>query len=392
MKKLIFLIFIFSFVSCNFIKSKMGDYYLSKAKKIANSEEVSEKDIDSFYDYMMKSLDYKTDIKESVSMVEEVTQASLKAGYVKAYENELKFFKKYVERNPKAWEVYLNIINIFSLKGDLYNLNNLKEDFEKKALSDKNFKLLSFIVETNLLYWSEVYGQLSLNNSYDEMMDYLSKYCSYFKDINNVKNLNDESFFKDADSGLYYYFSTTLSDFLNKAKNVKRNCDLYSRINSDSNFSKIVRYTIDGNRYLSKKEYSNAVIYYKAAVSLNEEFYDAKKNLIEAEFQNKLSLSLMKRDKTDAENLVYDKMSEIDDMIRIKDGELSSLPFYYNDKFVSQLYSLKAAMIMVLIDENTPKNKKERLENSIKTSIENSLKYDPQNKMAKEILARLNQK
>jgi len=153
-----------------------------------------------------------------------------------------------------------------------------------------------------------------------------------------------------------------------------------------------VRYTIDGNRYLSKKEYSNAVIYYKAAVSLNEEFYDAKKNLIEAEFQNKLSLSLMKRDKTDAENLVYDKMSEIDDMIRIKDGELSSLPFYYNDKFVSQLYSLKAAMIMVLIDENTPKNKKERLENSIKTSIENSLKYDPQNKMAKEILARLNQK
>ncbi|HPO96314.1 MAG TPA: hypothetical protein PLD81_09960, partial [Elusimicrobiales bacterium] len=259
-------------------------------------------------------------------------------------------------------------------------------------LSDKNLKLLSFIVETNLLYWSEVYGQLSLNNSYDEMMDYLSKYCSYFKDINNVKNLNDESFFKDADSGLYYYFSTTLSDFLNKAKNVKRNCDLYSRINSDSNFSKIVRYTIDGNRYLSKKEYSNAVIYYKAAVSLNEEFYDAKKNLIEAEFQNKLSLSLMKRDKTDAENLVYDKMSEIDDMIRIKDGELSSLPFYYNDKFVSQLYSLKAAMIMVLIDENTPKNKKERLENSIKTSIENSLKYDPQNKMAKEILARLNQK
>ncbi|HOJ87275.1 MAG TPA: hypothetical protein PLN68_10160, partial [Elusimicrobiales bacterium] len=107
----------------------MGDYYLSKAKKIANSEEVSEKDIDNFYDYMMKSLDYKTDIKESVSMVEEVTQASLKAGYVKAYENELKFFKKYVERNPKAWEVYLNIINIFSLKGDLYNLNNLKEDF-----------------------------------------------------------------------------------------------------------------------------------------------------------------------------------------------------------------------------------------------------------------------
>jgi len=385
------LMFLFSFNSCDFVKQKVGDYYFNKAKKIASMEEVSERDIDKFYEYIMKSLDYKTDPKESIELVEDVTQASLKAGYIKSYENQLKFLKKYAEKNPKAWEVHLNIINVFSLKGDLYNLNNLKEDYERKIPADKNFKILSFMVETNLLYWNESYGELSLNNTYDEMIDYLSKYCSYSKDINDVIALKDSGFFKDCDSGLNYYFESAITDFKNRESKIRKNCERYSKIQSDTNFSKIVRYVIDGNRHLAKKEYSNAIIYYKAALSLDENFYDAKKSLIEAEFQNNLSLSLMKRDKTDVENLVYDRISDIDDMINTSNN-LTKIPFSDNDKFLSKLYSLKAAMLMVLVQDDMNKNKKERMLNTIRKAVENSIKYDPQNKMAKEILSRLEQK
>ncbi len=387
------LIFTFFFSSCNFINDKLGDYYFNKAKKIAESDEATENDVDRFYDYMMKSLDYKV-IKQSVPLVEKVTDASLRAGYIKAYENELKFFKKYVEKDPKAWEVYLNIINIFALKGDLYNLNNLKEDFEKRVINDKNFKLLSFIVLTNLLYWTASYGETSLNISFDELIGHLANYCNYFKEIVDIKLLNDSGFFKDADKSLYYYFNNTLNDFLLKEDYAKRNCEIYLRIKNDQNFMKMVKYAVDANKYLSKKEYKNALIFYKSALSIDENFYDAKKNMIEAEFQDKLALSLMKKDKTDVENLVYDKIQDINVMINdcINKKYISKLPFYDNDGFISQLYSLKAAMLSILVNDEITGNKRDRLIKSIKKSLNEALKYDPKNKIARELSVRFEDK
>lgn len=381
-----------NFVSCSYIKNKIGEYYLNKAKKISQMDEVSENDIDRFYKYVMKALDYKPNIPQSIKMVEYVTQASLKAGYVKAYEDELKFYKKYVDKNPMAFDVYLNIINIFSLKGDLYNLENIKEDFERQVDKNKSFKVLSFITETNLLYWTGVYGENSLNVSYDEVYNYLNRYCNYAKNIYNVKLLNDNGFFKDVSSELMYYFNTTFSDFLSNEKKVKQNCDIFLSIKNNSNLQKIIRYVIDGNRHFSKKEYSNAMIYYKAALSLDESFYEARKNIIEAGFQNHLSLSLMKRSKEDLISFIYDNISYLDEIIAEKDEIVIKMPFTDKEKFISQVYSLNAAMMSVFIDENISPDKKQKIEQRIKRLLEQSIKYDPSNKMAKELLNRFENK
>jgi len=380
-----------SFSSCNLVNQQIGGYYFNKAKKIAHSNEVSEREIDKFYDYLMKALDYKNNIPESIELVDNVTQASLKAGYIKAYENELKFYKKYVEKNPQSWDVYLNIINIFSLKGDLYNLSTLKDDFDKRSQSNKNFKILSFLVSTNLLYWTQSYGELSLYNSYDETMDYLNRYCSYSRGIKEVIDLNNRLFFKDADPGLYYYFTSSVSDINAKMPSINRNCQILDKSTVTPDFAKLIKYTVEGNKYFAKKDYSNAIIYYKAALRVDDSFYPAKKNLIETEFQNQLSLSLMKKDKTKLVNFIYDSLDELDNVISSTES-ITQLPFSDSDKFISSVLSLKAAMMSVLIDDNISDSKKARIEKNINDLLNDAIKYDPQNKMAKELLNRLFQK
>ncbi len=328
-------VFVFFLSSCSYIDSKIGDYYFSKAKKISSKSEVSEAEIERFYEYITRAVEKKKNIPQAVEIVERVTDASVKSGYLKAYDNQLKFYLRYIEVNPDAWSVYLSVINLFSVKGDVEKLSNLSMDFEKRSLHKREFKLLSFITQINLLYWFESYGYLSLSDDYDTTIDYLSKYCSLFKSVNEIILLDKQGYFKNADTSLYYYYLTSLNDLLSKENFIKRNCEIFSRIKNNSNYSKILRYLIAANYYLSKQEYGNAVIYYKAALNINEDFIEARKGLIEAEFQNLLSITLMKKNNEDLIEFVYNEITEIDKIIAEKKKEvLSAVPFFSDDKFL----------------------------------------------------------
>lgn len=377
----------FTLSSCNVLKDKIGDYYFNKAKNIVLKDEATEKEIDNFYNYLMKALDYKKNLPGSIELVDNVTTQSLRAGYIKAYENQLKFLKKYIEINPYEWDAYSEIINIYSIKGDLGNLSKLDDEINKRTIDDKNFKALSFIIKTSILYWSMAYGELSLNSNYDDVYGWLRKYCGYAKNLIEIKSLYDNKFFDDINSSLKYYLDNMIADFSTKEDEINYNCEIYNKIMGNDDFKKIVKYTISGNYHLSKKEYSNAIIYYKAALNIDENFAYTKKALIEAEFQNQLSLSLMKRDKTELENFIYDKLQDIEDLIYM--GRVF-FPFINRDKFLSQLYSLKAAMIKVILAGDITSIKKKKLESEFKKSVMEALKYDPKNQLAKELFDRIN--
>lgn len=377
----------FASVSCNKIKPKIGDYYYSKARKIASQSEVSEKEIDKIYEYLIKALDYKNKLPGVVELVDNITQASLKAGYIKAYDNQIKFLKKYVEKNPFAFDAYINLINIYSLKGDLYHLSNMSDEISKKLNENINFYLLKSIVDINLIYWLEVYGYNALNEGFDEMFDYLKRYCRHSDFVMKTNEYDKKGQFKNSDSGIYYYFTSSINDFMTKISGVKNNCYMLEKINNDSSYKKLVNYIIKGNKHFTNKEYNNAVIYYKAALNVDYNSPVARKALVEANFQKAISMSLMKRNKEVVESFVYDNLSEIDDILSY--GKVKpDLPFMDNDKFVSQLYSLKSAMLSVLLDSNSVRNK-EQLKKKIVYYLNESIKYDPQNKLARELLEKI---
>lgn len=387
-KILLFFGLCFLITSCSYIDSKLGDYYFSKAKKISSKDEVSEDEIEKFFKYIIKAIEKKKDIPQAVDMVDNVTDASIKAGYLKAYDYQFKFYRKYIEVNPYAWNVYLNIINIFSLKGDLYNLSNLASDFDKNATKPE-FKMLSFITKTNILYWLESYGYLSLNDEYESVIDHLERYCLAFKDINDIILLDKQGFFKNADSQLYYYYLSSLNDLMTKESFIIKNCEINNRIKSNSAYSKILRYLITGNKYLSKQEYSNAIMYYRAALNVNDRFLEARKGLIESEFQNALSTSLMKKNNEDLIDLIHDRIIDIDEMIEEKrSGSGSAVPFLADDRLLSSLYTLKSAMISVLYENEKNEKKKNSYFKNLSLSLNEAIKYDPTNRLARDLYDR----
>ncbi|MCX7642148.1 MAG: hypothetical protein N2Z20_05900 [Elusimicrobiales bacterium] len=375
--------------SCSYIDSKLGDYYYSKAKKISSKDEVTEVEIEKFFKYIIKAIEKKKNIPEAVDIVDSVTDASLKAGYLKAYDYQFKFYKRYIEVNPYAWNVYLNIINIFALKGDIYNLTNIASDFDKNSNLKPEFKLLSFITKTNLLYWLESYGYLSLSDDYETVIDYLDRYCRTFKELNDIILLEREGFFKNADSKLYYYYLTSINDLMTKENFVVKNCEINTRIKSNQAYSRIIRYFVTANKYLSKQEYSNAIMYYKAALNINERFIEARKGLIESEFQNALSISLMKKNSESLIELIYEKLSDVDDMLQEKKNGLgTAVPFITDDKVISSIYTLKAAMISVIYENEKNEKKKNSHFKILNFLLNEAIKYDPTNRLARELYER----
>lgn len=377
--------FIFFLTSCSYIDSKLGDYYFYKAKKISSKDEVSEKEIDNFFKYITYAVEKKKNLPQAVELVDKIADASIKSGYLKAYEHQFNFYLKYIKINPYAWNVYLNIINIFSLKGDLSNLYNLASDFKNKSNHKPEFKLLSFITNVNLLYWLESYGYLSLNDSYEALIDYLDKYCLVFKEINDIILLEKQGYFKDSNAQLFYYYLSTLNDLLTKEDIILKNCEISKKIKSNPVYSRILRYFVTANKHLSKREYSNAIMFYRAALNINDNFIEARKGLIEAEFQNTLSLSLMKRKNEDLIDLVNDKIWELEEILENKKASSLVVPFMNEDKFNSSIYALKVAMYSVLYENEKNEVRKKVYFDKMKSSLNESIKYDPTNRLAKEL-------
>lgn len=382
------LLLLFFTSSCGYINDKIGDYYLSKAKHISSKKEVSEKEVKRFYDYVTKAVEKNKTDPSIIELVDKVTDASVKSGYFKAYEYQLMFYKRYIDINPFAWNVYLNLINIFALKGDIQSLNSMDFEFEKKAFDKIEFHLLSFIAKTNMLYWFETYGYLSVNDDYSVMFDYLTRYCELWKRMNEIIILDKQGFFKNSDPHLYYYFATNKHDIIEKRLQIANTCELHMKIVSNKEYSDMLKHYIKANNYLSKKEYNNAVLYYKAAITIDDNFIEAKKGLIEAEFQNAITMSLMKRNSSDVVSFVSRRLRDIDNLILdISSSKISfKVPFLNTNKFISSVYALKAAMISVLYD-NDNKNKEVYL-NDIRIAISEALKYDPSNKFVKELSER----
>jgi len=389
----------FLFSGCSFYKDKMAGYYLSKAEKIAAEEEASEEEIDSVYECLSRAVEYKPNLPKSVEVSEKITEASIKSGYKKAYELQIEFIKKYLKLNPYSWDVHLNLISAYSLKGDLRNLDFLIGEFEnmeRYEQDEKNkfsFLVLREIAHSNILPWIESQGYLSANVNSDHIVTYLSQYRNYMDKAEEIrKSLEDPKradLKKSMDRLLADAYEVSVAEAFKNKNEIRRNRWISEKINSDQKFLKALKYTVEGNVYLLKKDYSSARILYKSALSNHEGFINAKKQMVEVDFQEAMSLALMKRDNTELKDSLYSCYDEINDMIEDSPSYFSRVPFVSNEKFLSDLYSLKAALISALMTvENFSPKKKRKIQAEFKTALDKAIEINPQNKLAKEIFER----
>jgi len=377
----------------------MSKHYISKAEKIVLKEEVSPDEIDKIYEYLSTALDYKKDLPKSIEISEKISQASIKCGYQKAYDLQINFIRKYLKLNPYSWDVQINLISSYSLRGDLKDLDLLINEFENMESNEANeknkfsFLVLKAIAYANILPWIESQGYLSTNINPEHTIEYLKEYKSYldkaYKVKEKIEDKNNLTLKQSIDKQLQDAYEVAVYEAFKNEKEIKRNIWIYEKINSDPKFSKALNYTFEGNKYLIKKDYRNARILYQAAINNYENFVNARKQMIETDFQQAMSLALVNNKTENLKDTFYTCYEDIKELIENSPSDFSLIPFISNDKFLSDLYALKAAIISGLLTiEDFPPKRKLKIKAEFEFSLNKAIELNPNNKLARDMFER----
>jgi hypothetical protein len=397
-KKLIFLPLLFSILSCQFSKEKIANYYLNKAEAISKSEEVSTDEIDKFYLYLSKALDYDKNLYRAVELSDKMAQESMKAGYFKASELNMELIKKYLRLNPYSFNIYLNLISVYSIKGDIINIEDLSNQLNSLYVKseDKLNKIrIKMLIQTsycNILPWLESKGYLSMNTNPDETINNLSKYVNYANKIFNLKKEIEEEkeLAEKVEKEIYYAYEIAEKEALKNMDEIKRNISLEEMLSKDQNYSKALDFFLNGNIQLAKKQYPNARIYYKSALSNFPDLINAKKQILETDFQESMSKAITRKDLSGIALPLYGYNQKIKEIAEEAEEKKSQIPFISDDKFLSEIYALKAAILtsILTVDNKLPQKRKLKMKEEIEDALDKSIKLYPQNKMAKDIFER----
>lgn len=391
---LVFPLFLLS--GCGYYHKKMAERYLKKAEEISQRQEASQEEIDLVYDYLNKVLEHTPNNAKVLEISEKTAQASALGGYMKPSQLNTLLINRYLKLNPHSWEIYLNLISNYSIKGDLLSLESLigKLNSINRNLNPKDrltIKILTGICYYNILTWTQSQGYLSVNSGSDALLNNLNKYSDYLSRAMAVKEeiAKESSMLSSLNREITYAYEMAMNEAFKDEKEIGNIVKLHELSKKEENYLKAMKYTADGNAFLAKKEYANARVYYNAAISNYPQMINAKKQLIEANFQQAMSDALSHKSNENLNETLYDSYQEIKDLIEDDSISNSMMPFVTKDKFLSEAYSLQAAILTAIVTVNNFKpTKKEAIKRQIEYSINKAIELYPQNKMARDLFER----
>ena len=171
-----------------------------------------------------------------------------------------------------------------------------------------------------------------------------------------------------------------------EAEKIKNTLDLLAR---DAGFKKALELTVEGNKALVKKDYPRARAFYQGALGNYPDFIDARKQQVEADFQEGASLAIVNESRRAARALLLKAYESSAEVIEAGLGEGNRMPFVGRDKFMSEIYALRAAAVSALgVVEKPGPRRKPRMEKDFKEALDAAVKFNPDNRMARELLER----
>ncbi|MBU2529720.1 MAG: hypothetical protein KKD35_01670 [Elusimicrobia bacterium] len=405
MKKIYYFlpIFVLLFAPCSMFKSKTSNYYLSKAEKIYKSNLSSDKDLQKAYGYIDKSLQYNPQSFKALNLLEDLTDTAYRGGYSDSLEMELNVLKKYLKENPYNWNAYLLMINTLALRGDIFVLNELSESLSSinNSLKLKNKNMQNYYHSSltlglcygTIIPWLQSEGYLNINRNSQKVIEKTGEYMEFMDKLyelnKQIKKMTegDTALKKNALSRLLNSYNISLEDVTKNKDEILRMKGIAKKIKTDEQFVKGIKMTIEGNTHFLKKDFSKARIMYAGAVENYPDFIDAKKQIAEIDFQQGALLAIT-GDKKTAIQLLYKAYEETDDIIELLEKG-NHMPFVSKNKFAGETYSLKAAIVSAInaLRKGNPSSKL-ALEREFKYYLDEAVKYNPENRLARDLLDR----
>ncbi|MEA3307786.1 MAG: hypothetical protein U9Q34_08385 [Elusimicrobiota bacterium] len=405
MKKIYYLlpVFVLLLSSCSMFKSKVSDYYLSKAEKIHKAKVSSDTDLRKAYAYIEKSLQYNPKSSKAFNLIEDLTDSAYRGGYSDALEMEINVFQKYIKKNPYNWDAYLLIINALALRGDVFVLNEISENLlvitnflRGKNEKDKHYfhaNLTLGLCYGTIIPWVRSEGYLNVNRNAQKVIEKTQEYMAFMDKLYEVDKCiqkmaaADKALKKNALSRLLNSYNIALEDVRQNKDEILRMQAIAKKIKTDKQFVKGIKMTVEGNISFIKKDFSKARIMYASAIENYPGFIDAKKLIAEIDFQQGALIAIT-GDKKSAVQLLYKAYEGTDDIIELLDRG-NQMPFVSKDKFAAETYSLKAAIISAInaLKKGNPRSAL-ALEREFKYYLDKAVKHNPENRLARDLLDR----
>jgi len=385
---------------CGKVKEKASGYYLSKARKTIALPEPSQAELESAYAALGKSLEYRPSSRRALETLETLTGKASKAGFAAGLDLEIIILNRVLRASPLNWPVYAAIIDDLSVRGDLFSLNELASRLEaagsaKNASQPYEISMALALCYAAMTPWVESEGYLSLNKSPDVLVEKAREYVRVRRRAEELQvylakaDAIDPARRKTVPDALRVSEEVALGDLASSRAEAERIYAAAARMDSEPAFLKAVSLTVQGNGALIKKDYSGARAFYRSAMRNQPGFIDARKQLVEVDFQEGAGLSLTGAGLKAGRQLLYRAYEESDKVLAAALETQNWLPFLSRDKFLADTYSIRAAVISAInaIEKEKLKNKA-GFEREFKYALDEALRLNPQGKLARALLER----
>ena len=385
---------------CGMIKEKASGYYLAKAQKTLSAQNPSQADIEKAYADVGHSLDYRPSSRRALEALEQLTERAYKGGFSRGVDLEIAILKRVLRASPANWPVYASAVNALSVRGDLYSLDGLASRLSALSSDKGNTQPYETDMALALCYasmapWLESEGYLSLNKDPDTLIEKAREYSRVRRRAEALQadllkmDAADPSLRNRAPQALLSSADVALGDLARNRPEAERIYASVAKMDAEPAFLKAVGLTVQGNNALVKKDYSGARALYQSALQNYPGFIDARKQLVEVDFQEGAGLALTGAGVKAGNQLLYRAYDESDAVIEAALESPSWMPFMTRDKFLADTYAIRAAVISAVntIEKGRLKNKA-KLEKEFKDSLDEAVRLNPQGRLAKELLER----
>ncbi len=382
---------------CGVLKQKAAEFYLGRARKVAEAANPAPAEVEAAFANLERVLTYEPDSVQAVELLETLADTSAKNGFAKAQELEAGALRHALAANPLNWAARESLINFYATRGDTVGLEAMAAGAQALAASgDAKVRycalLAALAARASAVPWLESEGYLSLNKTPAAFFEKLAAYEAAAETIPAIRTELER--IAAADPGVKSYAPAGLvsaaevdgADLLRDPGAIKRVFDFNARAGSDQAFRKAAEMAVQGNAGLVEKNYPQARAFYQGALNQYPDFVDARRGMAEADFQEGAALAAAGEKQKEAAQLLYKAYTEIGAVISAASKNGGVLPFIKPEKFLGEVYSLKAADLAALraVEGRRLKNPA-KLEAEFKAALDEALKLSPEGRLAREL-------
>ncbi len=385
---------------CGILKQKAAEHYLRKAARTAAAQNPPPAEVEAAFASIDKALSYAPASERAVELLEQLAEASEKNGFAKAQDLEADSLKKALAMTPANWYARASMINFLSARGDTGGLEaQAAQSQDLAAAGDPKTRycalLAALAARSSALPWLESEGYLALNKSPDVLFEKAGAYAETAGKIQDLRtetqklSASDPTLKNSAPAALVSAAEVASADALHDPRAMQRVLDFNAKVRAEEPFRKAVEMEVQGNAELIKKEYSKARAFYQGALNQYPGLTDARRQLAETDFQEGAAIAAAGENHKAAAQLLYKAYGGARDVINSVSG--SALPFIKPDRFLGEVYALKAADLSALraVEGKRLKNTA-KLEAEFKAALDEALKLNPEGRLAGEMLDRYN--